>query len=117
MFSPNLRVQSAHQHALHLGQQFRADERVHSKRVRAGERGRHIEPEDRTRDGTQLPRQLFGEIPDLPSFDRLRTIQDGGAFAANAAAGSAILVAPAEMPFGKGAEPFFSDSSNRPLDT
>jgi len=85
--------------------------------MRAGERGRHVEAEDRTGDGAQLPRELFGEIPDLPAFDRLRTVQDGGTFAANAATGSAILVAPAEVPFGEGVEPFFSASSRRPLDT
>jgi len=85
--------------------------------MRAGERGRHVEAEDRTGDGAQLPREPFGEIPDLPAFDRLRTIQDGGAFAAGAATGSAILVAPAEMPFGEGAEPFFSASNNKPFDT
>ena len=112
-----MRVQSADHHALYLGQQFRADEGVHSKRLRAGESGRHVEAEDRTRDGAQLPREPFGEFPDLPAFDCLRTVQDDGTFAASAAAGSAILGAPAEMPFGKGAEAFFSDSSSRPLDT
>lgn len=112
-----MRIQSAHHHAFHLGQQLRADEGVHSKRVRAGKSRRHVEAEDRSGDGAQLPRELFGEVPDLPAFDRLRTVQDGGTFAANAAAGSAILVAPAEVPFGEGAEPFFSASSNRPLDT
>src|SRR5690606_5853475 len=117
LISPDLRVQSAHHHALHFGQQFRADEGVHSKRVRAGKSRRHVEAEDRTGDGAQLPREPFREIPDLPAFDRLRTVQDGGTFAANAAAGSAILVAPAEMPFGKGAEPFFSASSSRPFET
>lgn len=117
LISPDLRVQSARQHAFHLRQQFSADERVHSKRVRAGERGRHVEAKDRTGDSAQLPRELFGKIPDLPTFDRLRTVQDGGAFAAGAATGSAILVAPAEVPFGEGAEPFFSASSRSPLDT
>jgi hypothetical protein len=46
-----LGIQPTHHHAFHLGQKFRADERVQAKRVRLGKRSGHVEAEDRTGDG------------------------------------------------------------------
>ena len=75
---------------------------------------------------TQLTAKASDQIPDLPAVMAQRLVQSGGAVGARAfarlegvarlagVAGLAVAVAPAEVPVGKGAEPFFSASSSMP---
>jgi len=121
VFSLHLRIEAANHHCLDVRQELRAEECVEPEGLGDREGGGHIEPQDRTGYGAQLAREPDGEIPYLPALEGQWTVQDGWALAADAPCvdmtGSAILVAPAEMPFGKGAEPFFSASSSRPFET
>ncbi len=59
---------------------------------------------------TKTPNQ----IPDLPTVMADRLVQSRRAVWALRLTGLAIAVAPAEVPVGEGAEPFFSASSNMP---
>ncbi len=59
----------------------------------------------------QLPAEPPHQIPDLLPLMRLRGIQSARALFADAFAAFAVSSAPAELPFGKGDETFFSDSS------
>ena len=69
----------------------------------------------------QLAAQAPDQVPDLPAVMAQRLVQSRGAVRARAfaalagLAGRAVAVAPAEGPFGEGAEPFFSASSSMPL--
>jgi hypothetical protein len=117
VFSFHLRIEAANHHCLDVRQEFRADECVEPERLGHREGRIHVEPQDCAGDDAQLAREPQGQIPDLPTLNRDGAVQDGWAFAAGASTGSAILVAPAEMPLGKGAESFFSASSSRPFET
>jgi hypothetical protein len=69
----------------------------------------HVPTNDAAHRGdTQLPTKAGDKIPDLPAFKALRLVQDLWAVFAGFGAGVAVLRAPAEDPFGKGAETFFS---------
>src|SRR5690606_19152180 len=61
----------------------------------------------------QLPVQALRQIPDLPTLLSFRTVQPRRAVRARALAGVAVAFAPSEVPFGEGAEAFFSASSIR----
>src|SRR5690606_3498765 len=61
----------------------------------------------------KLPGQALRQIPDLPALRRQRPVRAARAVRARALAGFAVAVAPAEVPFGEGAEAFFSASSIR----
>ena len=54
-----------------------------------------------------LATKAADQIPDLPTVMVLRLVQSRGAVRALRLVGLAVAVAPAEVPVGKGAEPFF----------
>ena len=117
MLGPDPVVQPTYYHGLDLRQQLGSDERVDTQGIGYGERGGHVEAQDGARNDPQLAGEPLRQVPDLPALDREGTVQDGGALGADAGAGAAVLVAPGEVPLAEGAEPFFSCSSNRPLET
>ena len=58
----------------------------------------------------QLPGTSLKDIPDLPSLNGCGEFTEVGAVIAALRAGGAIIRAAAEMPFGPGAQTFFSAS-------
>ena len=75
------------------------------------------QPSTSRSDGAHLAAHAQRQVPDLPALDRLRPVQDCGALGASSGAGGAVSVAPAEVPFGEGAEAFFSATTSRPFAT
>ena len=86
----------------------------------------HVPAEHRFSGHPHLAAKTTDQIPHLPAVMAQRLVQSGGAVGAPAfarlegvarlagVAGLAVAVAPAEVPVGKGAEPFFSASSSMP---
>jgi hypothetical protein len=75
--------------------------------------GRHVPPDADTctcaaARSADLAPQAEDKIPYLPAFRRLRLVQLAWAGVADAVATAAIVGAPSEVPFGEGANPFFS---------
>lgn len=102
---------------LDLGQDFRGDHRVDAQRLGERKPGAEVPAEHRAGNRTQLSAHAQRQVPDLDAFKRLRPVQDRGAVRALRFAGRAVAGAPAEVPFGEGADAFFSASSARPLAT
>ena len=61
-----------------------------------------------------LAAKTSDQIPDLPAIMGERLVQPGWTVLAVRLAGLTVAVAPAEVPVGEGAEPFFSASSSMP---
>ena len=61
-----------------------------------------------------LSTETADQIPDLPAVMAQGLVQSRGAVRALRLTGLAVAVAPAEVPVGEGAEPFFSASSSMP---
>jgi len=117
VLSLQLRIDAANHHCLDVRQEFRAGQCVEPQGLGDRERGGHVQAQHRAGDDPQLAGEPQGQIPDLPAFAGQWAVQLVRALGAGAVAGSAVLVAPAEVPFGKGAETFFSASSSRPFET
>ena len=119
----HLFVEVRDHHRLDDGQQFGHGERRDAERVTERERRRHVPADHGARQHAQLAAETADEVPDLPTLRSFRTVQPRRAVRAGlraAFAGFATLavsVAPAEGPFGEGAEAFFSCSSSRPFET
>jgi len=117
VLGPDPGIQPTHHHGLDLRQELGSDERIDTQGLGHGKRSGHVEAQDGARDDPQLAGEPLRQIPDLPALDGERAVQDGGALGADAGTGSAVPVASAEVPFGEGADPFFSCSRSRPLET
>ncbi len=86
---------------------FDQGELVHAQRIRHLQRSAEVKAEDQPRAGdAKLAGHPLQQIPDGLAFDRLQAVQLVGAVWAGSVALAAISSAPAEMPFGKGADPF-----------
>ena len=113
----HLFVEFRDHHRFDDGQQFGHDDRRHAEGVTERERGRHIPADHGAGQHAELPTKATDEVPDLPALKGQRTVQPRRAVRAGLRAGFAVSLAPAEGPFGKGAEAFFSCSRSRPLET
>ncbi|SEG35854.1 hypothetical protein SAMN05421751_1431, partial [Jhaorihella thermophila] len=113
----HLFVELGDHHSFDDGQQFASGEGWHAKREAKCERGAQIPPNDGTRKHAKLAAEPADEIPDLPALMGERPVQPRRAIRAGCRAGLAVSLAPAEGPFGKGAEAFFSCSRSRPFET
>lgn len=114
--APNLIVQFARERRLNRRQQLRHRQRWHAKRRRQAKRRSHVQANHpvtpRAAYDPQLAAQTLHQIPDLPALQRFRLVQPPRAVRANALARLAIVTAPAEFPFGKSGQPFFSASTS-----
>ena len=79
-----------------------------------GEGRAHVPAEHGFAHHPHLAAKTANQIPDLPAIMAQRLVQSRWAVLALRFADLAIAVAPAEVPVGKGAEPFFSASSSMP---
>ena len=90
---------------------------IDPERLGHGQCRAHVPAQHDTGHGADLTAQPPGQVPYLPSFQRMRRVQDLRAVRARAFAGCAVPFAPAIDPVGEGAEAFFSASSSRPFAT
>lgn len=105
----HLFVQFAHHHRLYGGKQFSRGDPTNTKRRGQRQRRAHVPTDYATaRGNAQLTTKAGNQLPDLPSLIALWLVQDLRAVFAGFDAGLAVSVAPAEGPFGKGVETFFS---------
>ncbi len=79
-----------------------------------GQRRAHVPAEHGFARHPHLPAETANQIPDLPAVMAEGLVQPRWAVRALRLAGLAVAVAPAEVPVGEGAEPFFSASSSMP---
>jgi len=103
----------AHDDGLDLGQRF---DKQRIERAHGGGEHQHraeIERIDATRRGADLTRAAPDCFPGCNALEAARRVKTIGAFRAGLAAGRAIAVAPAEMPFGEGDQTFFSSVRSR----
>ncbi len=98
-------------------QKLDRDQPVQSQRLGHGQGGRHVPAHDPAGDSAELAAQGLGEFPDLPGFKGAGAVEISGAGGAGLYASGAVAFAPAEVPFGKGAEAFPSSARIRPLAT
>lgn len=113
----HLGVDAADGEGFDQGQEFGRDQPVQAQRLGHGQGGRHVPAHHTARDGAKLAAEGLGEFPDLPGFKRARAVQISGTGWAGLYASGAVAFAPAEVPFGKGAEAFPSSARIRPLAT
>ena len=113
----HLGVDAADGERFDQGQKLGRDQPVQAQRLGHGQGGRHIPADDPAGDGAKLAVQGLGQFPDLPSFKRAGAVQISGAGRAWLYTSGAVAFAPAEVPFGKGAEAFPSSARIRPLAT
>ena len=113
LFRSDLLVGLADHLRLDHRQQLRDRQRCNAQRAAHGEGRAHVPAQNRAGDCPQLAAEAGGQIPDLPALMALRRVQPRGVVAAAPEAGGTISVAAAEVPFGEGAEAFFSESSTR----
>ena len=110
-------IDLAHHHRLDGGQEF-CDGRRRNTEGGAKCKGRaHIPADHRAGDDAQLTPKAPNKVPDLPTVKCERLVQSCRAVRADGSAGSAVAVAPAERPLGKGDEAFFSASKSKPFAT
>lgn len=110
-------VDAAHGERFDQRQKLSRDQPVQAQRLGHGQGGGHIPADHPAGDGAKLAAQGLGQFPDLPGFKRAGAVKVGGAGAAGLYASGAVAFAPAEVPFGKGAEAFPSSARIRPLAT
>ena len=110
-------VDAAHGVGFNLRQKLGRDQPVQAQRLGHGQGGGHIPAHHPAGDGAKLAAQGLGEFPDLPSFKGAGAVEVSGAGGARLYASGAVAFAPAEVPFGKGAEAFPSSARIRPLAT
>ena len=113
----HLFVEFRDHHRFNDGQQFGHGQGWNAERVTEGERSGQVPADNRAGQHSYLATEATNEVPDLPTLMRFRAVQPRRAVFARFRAGLAVSVAPAEGPLGKDAEPFFSCSSSRPLET
>ena len=113
----HLFVEFGDHHRFNDGQKFGHGQRRDAQRVPERESSGQVPADHRTRQQTELAAETVDQVPDLPTLMRKGPVQPRRAVFARRLAGLAVSVAPAEGPFGKGAEAFFSCSSSRPLET
>ena len=104
----HLFVEFGDHHRLDDGQQFGHGERRDAEGVTERQRRRHVPADHRTGQDAQLAAETADQVPDLPALRSFRTVQPRRAVRAGLRAGLAVALAPAEGPFGEGAEAFFS---------
>lgn len=98
-------------------QKLGRDQPVQAQRLGHGQGSCHVPAHHTAGDGAKLAAQGLGEFPDLPGLEGARAVQISGAVGAGLYASGAVAFAPAEVPFGKGAETFPSSARIRPLAT
>lgn len=98
-------------------QKLGRDQPVQAQRLGHGQGGGHVPAHHPTGDGAELAAQGLGKFPDLPGFKGAGAVEISGAGRARLYASGAVAFAPAEVPFGKGAEAFPSSARIRPLAT
>ena len=113
----HLFVEFGDHHRLDGGQQFGHGQGRNAKCVTEGEHRRHVPANHRARQHAKLAAEATDQVPDLPALECDGTVQPRRADFARRFTGVAVSLAPAEGPFGKDAETFFSCSSSRPLET
>ena len=117
MVGRDLRVQTTHHHRLNAGQEFR-DGRCRNAEGRTNRKGRvHVPADHSAGDDAQLTPKAADQVPDQPTLESYWLVQSCRAVRADGSAGSAVAVAPAELPLGTGDEAFFSASSSKPFAT
>ena len=105
----HLFVQFAHHNGLDCREKFGGGCGAGSNGCSHGQRRAHIPTNHPSaRGNAQLATNAGDKVPNLPSLIALWLVQGLRAVFAGSDAGVAISVAPAEDPFGKGAETFFS---------
>lgn len=103
----------AHDDRFDLGQRF-DEKRVERAHGIGKEKHRaKIERIDAALGGPHLTRGAPDCLPGRGALERARRVQNIGTFGAGRAAGRAIAVAPAEMPFGESDQTFFSSACKR----
>jgi hypothetical protein len=113
----HLFVELRDHHCLDDGQQFGHGERRHAEGVPERQRRRYVPADHGAGQHAELAAEAADKVPDLPAVIGQRPVQPRRAVRAGLRAGFAVPLAPAEGPFGEGAEAFFSCSSSRPWET
>ena len=113
----HLFVKFCDHHRLDGGQKFDHRQRRDSEGTTKRQCRCHIPADNSTRQHAQLTTETADEVPDLPTFKGGRSVQPRRAGFARRFTGFAVVFAPVEGPFGESAEPFFSWSSSKPLET
>ena len=85
-----------------------------AQRLAQGQGRAHVPAQHGFARHPHLTAKASDQIPHLPAVMADGLVQSGGAVFELTSAGLAIVIAPAEVPVGKGAEPFFSASSSMP---
>jgi hypothetical protein len=98
-------------------QQFGGGGGRHAKCATEREHRAQIPADDGAGERAELAAETAEQVPDLPALVGSGPVQPRRAVRARVLAGIAVALDPAEGPFGKGAEAFFSCSSSRPLGT
>jgi len=110
----HLFVEFCHHHRLDNRQQFGHGERWDAQCVTEGQRRRHVPADDGPGQDAKLATEASDKVPDLPAFKGGGSVQSRRAVFARRFARLAVSLAPAERPFGEGAETFFSASRINP---
>lgn len=113
----HLGVDAADGEGFDQGQKLGRDQTVQAQRLGHGQGSGHVPADHPAGDGSELAAQSLGQFPDLPGFKGAGAVQISGAGRAGFYASGAVAFAPAEVPFGKGAEAFPSSARIRPLAT
>lgn len=110
-------VDAAHGVRFDQRQKLGRDQPVQAQRLSHGQGCRHVPADYPAGDRAELAAQGLGQFPDLPGFKRAGVVEISGAGGAGLYASGAVAFAPAEVPFGKGAEAFPSSARIRPFAT
>ena len=106
----HLGVDAADGEGFDQGQKLGHDQPVQAQRLGHGQGGGHVPADHPTGDCAELAAQGLGQFPDLPGFKRAGAMEISGAGRAGLYTSGAVAFAPAEVPFGKGDQTFFSAS-------
>ena len=113
----HLFVELLDHHGFDDGQEFGRGCGRHAESIAEREGCGQIPANHRTGHSPQLAAQATDQVPDLPALMAERPVRAARAVGADAYAGVAVSVAPAEAPVGESAEAFFSCSSSSPFET
>ena len=113
----HLFVEFGDHHRFDDRQQFSHGKRRDAEGIPECQCRRHVPADHRARQNAELAAKTADQIPKLPALMGQRPVGAARAVRARPFAGFTVSLAPAEGPFGKGAETFFSCSSSKPLET
>ena len=102
--------EASHKAGFGCGQEFGERWSAYAERITHEKYGPEIEPNRARRSHTKLPCATFQKVPDFPALSGGWLIAFIGTFGAAPGASCAIGGPAAEMPFGAGAQAFFSAS-------